>query len=374
VSSPRILLFLPSLAGGGAERVFVELANEFVALGLHVDLALASAEGPYLCEVAQAVRVVDFAASGVARPVPKLARHLRSERPAAVLSGLDHANVMSLLARAVSATRTRCVISTRSVPTMLSREAGHARAWVVLQGARIAYRFADAMIANSEGVASDLSRYLRLPRNRITVIYNPLNLALIERLSQEPVSHPCCAPGAPPFILSVGRISPLKDFPTLVRAFSIVRSQRDCRLVILGEGPDREELELLIRELGLEREVHLPGFVGNPFSWMRHAGVFVSSSLSEGCPNALMQALACGTAVVSTNAVGGSAETIQHGKWGSLVPVGDSRAMAEAVVTTLDATTRPDVRQRANDFSHDRIARQYLEVLLPGHFESAVEH
>jgi glycosyltransferase involved in cell wall biosynthesis len=373
VSSPTITLFLPSLEGGGAQRVFVELANEFVALGLRVNLALASAHGPYLEEICTGVRVIDFGASGVLQSLPKLARHLRSERPDVMLSGLDHANIIAMLARVAAGKGTRCVISMRSVPTAVYRESRSVRGWLLLQLIKVAYPFADAIVANSEAVASDLLQLLRITRSRLHIVYNPLNTSWIEKSSREEVDHAWCAPGAPPIVLGVGSLGVLKDFPTLIRAFSIVRSIHDCRLVILGEGAQREELEGLIHELGLERDVYLAGFVGNPFAWMRRARVFASSSLTEGCPNALMQALACGTSVISTDCVGGSAEILQHGKWGRLIAVGDYRAMADAIAKTLEATTQPDVRQRANDFAHDRIARQYLRILLPNHVPPAAE-
>jgi glycosyltransferase involved in cell wall biosynthesis len=367
-------MFLPSLAGGGAERVFVALANDFAAQGVSVDLALADAAGPYLGEVGPAVRVIDFAAAGVSRAVPKLVRHLRAERPQALLSALDHANIMAVVARAVAGRRIRCVISTRSVPTMLSREAGFLRAAGVLQVARIAYRFADEVIANSAGVAADFSRYFAIRRSRIHVIYNPLSLEGIELASHEPVHAPGFDLAGAPIVLSVGRLSGLKDFPTLLRAFALLRARRECRLVILGEGPDRAALEALAREAGVERDVLLPGFVANPFAWMRRSALFVSSSISEGCPNALLQALACGTPVVSTDAIGGSAEVLEYGKWGRLVPVGDARAMAEAIAATMDSTAPPDVRRRAQDFAHDAIARQYLSVLLPDEFPATSLH
>ena len=373
MASPTITLFLPSLEGGGAQRVFVELANEFVALGLRVNLALASAHGPYLEEISDGVRVIDFRASGVLQSLPKLARHLRSERPDVMLSGLDHANIIAMLARVAAGHGTRCVISMRSVPTAVYRESRSVRGWLLLQLIKVAYPFADAIVANSEAVASDLSQLLRITQSRLHIVYNPLNTAWIEKASREEVDHSWCAAGAPPIVLGVGSLGVLKDFQTLIRAFSIVRSIRVCRLVILGEGPQREDLERLIYELGLERDVHLAGFVGNPFAWMRRATVFVSSSLTEGCPNALMQALACGTSVISTDCVGGSAEVLQSGKWGHLVAVGDYRAMADAIAKTLEATIHPDVRQRANDFTHDRIARQYLQILLPNHVPPAAE-
>jgi glycosyltransferase involved in cell wall biosynthesis len=179
------------------------------------------------------------------------------------------------------------------------------------------------------------------------------------------VDHPWCAAGAVPIVLSVGSLTPLKDFPTLIRAFSIVKSTHDCRLVILGEGPDREKLESLIDDLDLRRDVLLPGFADNPFAWMRHARVFVSSSLTEGCPNALMEALACGTPVVSTDCIGGSSEVLEGGKWGRLVPIGRPDAMAAAILATLESVAHPDVRQRASDFGLAGVARDYLRVLLP---------
>ncbi len=354
--------------------MFVQLANEFFALGYRVDFALASARGAYLEEISAGVRIIDFGASGVLRSLPKLARYLRSERPDVLLSGLDHANIVAVAARFVSGHASRCVISMRSVPTAVYREDGTIHGWIAPQLMRATYRFADRIIANSEFVASDLSKFLPIPRSKLQVIYNPLDLDSIERASRVAVGHPWCAAGAPPIVLGVGSLAVLKDFPTLIRAFSIVRSKRDCRLVILGEGLDRAKLEMLIDQLGLQRDVYLPGFVSNPFAWMQHAAVFVSSSLTEGCPNALMQALACGTPALSTDCPGGSAEILEDGRWGRLVPVGEPEAMAAAILTTLASTTRPNVRKRANDFALNKIAQEYLRILLPDHSPSALEH
>lgn len=360
----RIALFLPSLAGGGAERVFVQLANHFATEGFAVDMVLATATGPYLEELSSGVRLVDLKSRGVLHSLPRLMRYLRRERPISMLSGLNHANTVAIMARFGAFSGTRIVISVRSVPTMTGIQAPKS-ADRVLRAARIAYRFASAIIANSHGVATDMGSCLGIAREKIDVIYNPLDLDLIGRMSAEPVAHPYCADGAPPFIMSAGRLSPLKDFPTLLSAFAMLRRQRECRLVVLGEGEDREALERLCRELGIEQDVALPGFDSNPFAWMRRAAVFVSSSLSEGCPNALMQALAVGTPVVSTDAVGGSAEILEGGKWGRLVPVADPGALAEAICSTLDSADRPDVRIRAGDFALSKVAREYLRVMLP---------
>ena len=358
---------MPSLAGGGAERVFVELANEFVTYGYRVDLVLASAHGPYIDDVGQGVRIISYGNSGVLRALPKLVRYLRRQKPDVMLSGLAHANVISVFANLGAGRATRCIISARSIPSVWYRTNRSLRSWALLQLMRATYRFADAIIVNSQAVASDLNRFLMLSRKRIEVVYNPIDIVAIQDLSREEVEHDWCKSGAPLVLLGVGRLDVLKDFPTLIRAFSLIRSQRDCRLVILGEGPDRASLEHLIHSLGLQRDVFLAGFVKNPFAWMRCAKVVVSSSLTEGCPNAIMQALACGTPVVSTDCEGGTAEILEDGKWGKLVSVGDPAAMAGGIIETLDEAKHSDGQLRANDFAKDSIAREYLRVMLPLH-------
>lgn len=371
--APTIFLFLPSLDGGGAERVFVQLANEFAALGLRVHLLLAAARGPYLNEVAQRVRVTDLGARGVLRALPQLVRLLRSERPQAVLSALDHSNVVAILACWIAGTDTRCVISMRSVPSAVYREDRFPRNWVLPMLMRRCYRRADRIIANSQSVASDLTQHFRVPAQKLCVIYNPLDLQLIERKSRERVASPWLQRGSSPLILGVGSLAPLKDFPTLIRAFAIVRTARECRLAILGEGPDRRDLERLAASLGLQKDVHFPGFVDNPFAWMRLAQVVVGSSLTEGCPNALMQALAVGTAVVSTDCAGGCSEILEGGRWGRLVPIRDAQAMAAAILATMDGAQHADVSRRAADFAIADIARSYLRELLTDSALPAVE-
>lgn len=368
--SPNAAIFLPSLEGGGAERVFVQLANETVRRGVSVDLVLASVHGPYLDELGGAVRVVDLRASGVLSSLPRLIRYLRAEQPEVMLSALDHANVIAILACGIAHSKTRCVVSVRSVPTAVYRYDRSISRWIMLRLAGIAYRFADRIVANSQAAAADLTQSLRIPKSRIGVIYNPVDVERIVEMSYELIDEPWLDFETSPIILSVGSLAVLKDFPTLITAFSIVRAERNCRLVILGDGPDRGKLESLIHRLRLQQDVYLPGFVSNPFRWLRLATVFVSSSLTESCPNALMQALACGTPVVSTDCAGGSAEILEHGKWGRLVPVGDAVAMADALLATLESADHPDVRKRASDFAVDDISRQYLSTLFPDELPS----
>jgi glycosyltransferase involved in cell wall biosynthesis len=181
----------------------------------------------------------------------------------------------------------------------------------------------------------------------------------------EPLDHPWAALGAPPLVLAVGRLAEVKDFPTLLRAFACVRAVRPARLVILGEGREREALEALAAGLGLGPDVLLmPGYDPNPLRWMARAAVLVSSSRWEGMPGVLIEAMAAGCPVVATDCPGGSAEILEHGRLGRLVPVGDDAAMAAAILATLAAAPdREALRARAGIFGAERAVEGYLACL-----------
>lgn len=359
----RISLFLPSLSGGGAERVMVMLANAFSERGQDVDLVLGSAEGPYLKDVLEQVRVVDLGAKRVITSLPALVRYLRKTQPAALLSAMDHSNIIALWARRLARVRTRVVVSVHST---LSIDVKHsnARGRMIPRIARWCYGWADGVVVVSRGVADDLSNTVDLAQERITVIHNPVVAPEIFVLAKEPVDHPWFRADDVPVVLSVGRLTVAKDYPTLLLAFSLVIKLRPVRLLILGEGEERARLETMIRNLGLEDVVCLPGFAKNPYAYMSKAAVFVLSSAWEGFGNVLVEAMAVGTPVISTDCPNGPAEILENGKYGRLVPVGDAEALADGILSTLDDSTNSEVlRHRANEFSFDDIVNQYLEVL-----------
>lgn len=360
----RIALFLPSLSGGGAERVFVQLANQFASRGIPTDLVLSAAQGPYLAEVDEKVSIVDLQSGSVSTSMPALVKYLRVARPGVVLSGLTNANIVAVLACRVFARHTASVISIRALPSHAYRHTKSLRMRVLLRLASVVFQWADGVIVNSEGVADDFLSFFGFRPCNMRVVYNPIPIDRIDALSGQPVEHPWFDPAGPPVILSVGRLHVLKDFGTLIRAFGHARREVDCRLVILGEGDESDRLTALARQLGIARDVSFPGFVDNPFSWMRQASVFVSSSLSEGCPNALMQALACGVRVVSTESAGGAAEILDGGRFGDLVPVGDDERLAASIVRAIRAPRTGKGRKRAEEFSESQVAEQYLNVLL----------
>ncbi|OUM88705.1 MAG: glycosyl transferase [Bacillus thermozeamaize] len=359
----RVALFVPSLRGGGAERIMLNLAGEFAERGLNVDLILAKAEGPYLAEKHPSVRLIDLKARRVLFSLPGLVRYLRRERPVALLSALDHANLVALWARSLARVPVRVVVSVHNTVSQATARDRNKRSRWILRGMGLFYPRAEAVVAVSEGVAKDLVNVVRLSREKIRVIYNPVVTQALFVKADEPFDHPWFAPGAPPVILGVGRLTEQKDFPTLIRAFALVRKKHPARLMILGEGEERSKLETLVQELGLEKDVALPGFVNNPFKYMKRAGVFVLSSKWEGFGNVLVEAMALGTPVVSTDCPSGPAEILENGRWGRLVPVGDVYALAEAIIETLDEEHHPDVANRAKDFAVELAVEKYINVL-----------
>ncbi len=345
--------------------MMVNLANDLHARGYAVDLILVKAQGPYRAEIAPGVGVVDLGASRVTSSLPAFARHLARTRPAVVISALSHANLIAILARMLARVPARLIISERSVlfaPGM----PGHSwKDGVVRLLMKLLYPFADKIVAISLGVQDDLYKWIGLPKGKVRTIYNPVVTAELPALAAAPVPHPWLMPGEPPVILGVGRLTAQKDFASLIRAFAAVRKNRPCRLVILGEGELRGALKALANELGVSDNVLMPGFHNNPFAWMSRSAVFVFSSIFEGLGGALIQAMACGVPVVSTDCPSGPSEILEDGKWGRLVPVGDVPALARAIEQTLDDKTHPEVRLRAAYFSDTRSTDDYLEICFP---------
>lgn len=366
VKNPKknlVALFLPSLRGGGAERVMVNLARGFRERGLLVDLVLAKAEGPYLADVPEGVRIIDLGAKRVLYALPKLVRYLRQEKPKAMLSTLTHANIVAIWARIMSRVPVRLVIREANTLSLSAQNAKDLRGKMMPMLVSFFYRCADVVVANSLGVANDLVTRIRLPRERIKVIYNPVITPEIFAKAEEPLHHPWFQLGEPPVILGVGRLTKQKDFPTLIRAFALVRRERQARLMILGEGEARPQLEALVQQLRLEHDVALPGFVENPYKYMKRAALFVLSSNWEGLPNALIEALALGTRVVSTDCPSGPSEILENGRWGSLVPVGDAKALAEAILVALETDAPLGPVQSLERFESSKVAEQYLRCL-----------
>ena len=361
----KISFFLISLLGGGAERVFVNLANEFVSRGLDVDLILAQKEGPYLREVSNKVNIIDFRSKRVLLSLFPLVKYLKKEKPDVLISSMEHANIIAILAKIFSRSKTRIVVRVANTLSLSLQGTMWTKRWIRLYGAIIFYRLADEIIANSNGSADDLAKTLKISRNRIKVIYNPIVIPKILRKAEEESVHPWLKHKTLPVIIAVGRLfDKQKDFSTLIKAFVELRKQKEVRLIILGEGKDRKKLENLIKELNLKNFVDMPGFADNPYAYMAKSDVYALSSQWEGLPNTLIEAMACGTPVVSTDCPSGPAEILENGKYGKLVPVGDADALAQAIIETLDNPFNPqELRKRAGYFSIENAVNKYLELI-----------
>lgn len=394
MSARRVAVLIRSLgAGGGAERMMVNLVREFAGRAAEVDLVLGRGTGHFLGEVPPEVRVIDlggptFAASRLALRdpatalrvapavcnasppwilgcIPALVDYFRRERPDALLSALNYTNIAALWARDLAGVPCRVVVSERNTLSIRAANESKRRYRVLPRLVRTFYRKADRILAVSDGVARDLERVMGLPRGEVTTTQNPVVTEAIERMAAAPPTHPWFSAGTP-VLLGCGKFKTQKDFPTLLRAFALLRRDRDLRLMILGDGPKRGRLEALSRDLGVGDHLALPGFCANPFAAMAGAAAFVLSSAWEGLPNVLIEAMACGTPVISTNCPSGPAEILEGGAHGPLVPVGDARALAEAIGKLLDAPPPAGrLRARAADFDAGVVAERYYDALFP---------
>ena len=362
-TNERLALFLPGLYEGGAERIILNLARSLTARGYPVDLVLARAEGPYLPQVPDSVRVIDLNATRVLSSLPALIRYLKHERPTTLLSAL-FTNVIALCARRISGIPHRVVISEHNTLSSVTENQDDLRWQIYPKLAGWIYPWADSIIAVSKSVADDLARAARIPRDRIQVVYNPVVTSDMCEKSEAVLEHPWFKEGEPPVVLAVGRLTDQKGFNILIRAFARLRKTRAARLIILGEGEDRPALEELIRQLGLEQDVSLPGFVQNPYPYMLHASLLVLSSRWEGLPTVLVEALYLGTPIVATDCPGGSREILKDGQYGQLVPVDDPFLLADAMELAINDRPQRPPQDSWKPFDSNFVVDRYLNILL----------
>jgi glycosyltransferase involved in cell wall biosynthesis len=357
----RIALFLPTLDGGGAERVMITLANTLSERRYTVDFVVWSDSGPFRGLLSEKVHVVVLRSKNPLKLVFGFARFLRAYKPHVVISALFVANIIAAIAKAASRSRTHLIL-TEHVPirTYLQNEPRLLRRLCIPPLMRITYRIAHNVVAVSRGAAQSLTTTVEKNTcKRIMVIYNPIDLACIDRMA---AADDGSATWSIPTIINVGRLVEQKDQQTLIRAFAKVRSRRVCRLIILGEGEKRATLTTLAKNLGVGSDVLMPGFVANPYSWIRKSALFVLSSKFEGLPTVLIEAMQCGTPVISADCPSGPAEILEGGRWGKLFAPGNIDALAQAIDDALDGKFTADVRRRATDFSIDTAVSRYVAL------------
>jgi glycosyltransferase involved in cell wall biosynthesis len=359
----KIAIFIPALFGGGAERSMLKLSESIVNAGYKVDLVLARAEGPYLVEVPKSLRLIDLKARRVLTSLPALIRYLRLEKPFALISIL-HANIIAIIAKRFAGVSTRVIISERNTLSYdVRNNLSDLRMRLTPKLVRYFYPLADGIVAVSKGVADDLNKVIKSDRKRIHVIYNPIVTAEFKKKTRIVIKHPWFEDGEPPVILAVGRLTAQKDFSTLIKAFNKVRRIRPVRLMILGEGEERLSLESLIKFFGMEHDIHLPGFIANPYPYMVRSSLFVLSSKWEGLPGVLIEALYCRIPVIATDCPSGPREILAGGNFGQLVPVGNVDAIAMAITAALDGNKIIPPRESWQLYRSEVILKNYLKVV-----------
>ncbi len=359
----HVALLLPALEGGGAERVFCTLARLLAERGLPIELVVGSARGPLRDEVADSVELVELRAERLRGALPALMAHLRRSPPACLVATLHPASVLALLAVRTARVPTPVVVRVASAMTAAAAMAVTPSGRLTLAATRGLYPRASALVAPSADLAADTDRFVGLPAGTTRVLANPVLGASVWSGARAPLDHPWFAPGQPPVVLAVGRLTPQKDIAGLLDAFARVRRRTPARLLVLGEGPERASLQARIDVLGLTGDVALPGYDPNPFRYMARAEVFVLSSRYEGLPGVLVQALGCGAKVVATDCPTGPREILGGGAHGRLVPVGDPVALASALSAAL-----AEPRRRADPAAWQRYTEQaaldaYLALL-----------
>lgn len=365
VAKSSIALLLPDLRGGGAERVSLDIAHAFRRLGHAPEFVLMQPRGELLAEAQAAFPVHDLGCVR-ARQVPfALARHLRRHRPAALMAAMWPLTVIAPLAQRISGHRCPVLVSEHGQLSAQYRSWGAMHRALLRASTGMIYRLASARVGVSLGVAADMAALAAMSVSRMAVVNNPV--------PSRPTPTPDVVAGAEALwsvprgarLLTVASMKPVKNHPLLLRAFA--RLQRpEARLMIVGQGTGEGELRRLAGELEVSDRLVFAGFHADPTPFYATADLFVLSSDHEGFGNVIVEALAQGLPVVSTDCPSGPAEIMENGRWGRLVPVGDPSALAEAMNEALEAEhDRDALRRRAADFAPEIAARKYLELLFP---------
>jgi glycosyltransferase involved in cell wall biosynthesis len=334
-----ISVFIPNLDVGGAELSMLEIAEGLAARGLIVDLVLIEAKGEFMKHISNNIRVVNLASRRTRYSIWKLYRYLKKERPKGLISSHDGANVIAILAKFLSRVPTHLIITINShLSSAYNTNNDHRLAkfnvLALFKILKFAYQYADEIVAISEGVADDLARITKILKKQIRIFYLPVLTDRFYKLKSQSIENPSLFAKDVPNILSVGRLTAAKDFATLIRAFSIV--------------------------------VKYVPFVNNCYPYMKECDLFVVSSAWEGLSMVLIEAMACGVPVVSTDCDSGPREILEGGSWGRLVPVGDHEAMAEAIKKTLTEGPRPVTvvpDYVLDPFRQDIVARKYQQLI-----------
>jgi len=296
----------------------------------------------------------------------ELTKYIKKRKPDVMLPFLLKTCIISVLARKISKQKCHLIIDEQNIPISMLSVYKKSTSKILINFIKALYPETDGMIVSSQKIADEI-KILTEKVKDIYVIHNPvIDTEVFENYCREEITHPWIKSRQYPVILSAGRLAPEKDFKTLLKATAIVCKTKEVRLIILGDGKEKENMKRTVDELHIGDKVDIIGFVMNPYPYMKNASVFVLSSKNEGFGNVLVEAMACGCPIVSTDCPGGPAEILDNGRYGKLVPVGNDKALADAILETLDKPLPAEIlKKRGMEFSVDKITGEYLKVLFP---------
>ncbi len=358
-----ICFFIDSLTRGGAERAFTMIASEFIRRGHSVDFVVGTDRLALVDELHEDINRFFFRKNRLLNAFPRFLKYLRDRMPACVFSTLHHCNFTAIACNYLLGKITKVYVQ---VPTNVAREERTGTNLVDRLSPfliRFLYPVADRVICVSEGGKNGLKE-IGLSESNLTVIPNTINVRRVRQRARE------CAPDHPvfdqpdPVLVTAGRLEKEKDHETLIRAVNELIRSRTVRLLILGEGNKRKELELTIRKKQLEDHVYLTGEVENPYPYFAESDLFVLSSLWEGMPTVILEALALGKTVVSTDCESGPGELLEDGRYGYLTPPANPSRLARTINHALEHPLDPaPLKNRAEEFSVQRITDQFQQLV-----------
>ena len=364
----KIAVILPTLAGGGMERMRLNMINVWIREGIDIDIVVCRKEGALLKLVPSGINVYEVAAASPLLFPFGLWRYIKSQQPSHLLSAGTDINALTLLTARLFKIHLPLVVSFH---IHLSKEIYHQHGLKKIKARLIAWLLRMAVgkdtriVTVSRGISEDFIRVLNISPDKLQVIYNPIITPDFQALSRKPLKD--CPAQVRPWIIFVGRLTPQKDLNTLIDAFQLLLQQMRAELIIVGDGPLKDQIMQRISDNGLSDVIHLTGFINNPLPYIRAADILVLSSLYEGLGNVLVESMACGTQVIATDCPSGPAEILDNGRYGQLVPVKDPAALCNAMVDCLQGTyhvSSQELENRANDFTVERAATLYKNMLL----------
>jgi len=365
----KISLFLPNLHGGGAERMMLNLAKGLLKFPVELELIVANLVGDYISEIPEGAKIVNLNSKKTIFSTFKFISHLKKNKPDVLISTLRRANIVAVLSKILTSKKFKLILREANSFSEDAVKNSSLSEKIINSLCKLFYPKADAIVAVSEKMSEEIGYHFKISKNKIHYIYNPvIDESIDEKILQKP-DHKWFDNKNFAIILGIGRITPQKDFETLIKAFDIVRKQKKAKLIILGKpdssNAELEKLKILVSKLNINNDIDFFGFVENPFAFLANADLFVLSSRFEGLPGTLIQALYCGCPVVSVDCTTGPSEILENGKYGLLCKPGDYESLALNMLKTLEESkTKEELKSRGKLYSIQSSSELYYKLCL----------